>query len=243
MSTAPKYKRVLLKLSGESLRSRNTETIDAPGVEAVVEELLPVWQMDVQIGLVVGGGNVIRGRDLQSQDTPPQIRRATADHMGMLATVINALALHDALEAHGVSARTLSAISMTGVCEPFDARRAVHHLENGRVGLFAGGTGSPFFSTDTCAALRASEIGAEVLLKATKVGGVFDSDPEKNDSAKRYDRLTYQKVLADRLGVMDLTAIAMCMESRIPIIVFELAKPGNLAAVVRGEKIGTLISE
>ncbi|MBI5724977.1 MAG: UMP kinase [Planctomycetes bacterium] len=240
MADESKYKRILVKLSGEAMCGPGSFGIEANAVAQIVQEIIPVHKMGVQTALVVGGGNFIRGRNLASD---PHIQRTSADYMGMLATVINALALQDALEKYGVPTRVLSAITMTAVCEPFIRRRAMRHLEKGRVVILAGGTGSPFFSTDTCASLRASEINAEVLLKATKVDGVFDSDPVTNPSAKRYEKLTYQQVLAQRLGVMDLTAISMCMESRIPIVVFKVAKPGNLAAAVRGQTVGTTVSE
>jgi uridylate kinase len=240
MPPKPRYKRVIVKLSGESFCSPEGFGIEASAVEGLVDEIVPLVRMKVQAALVIGGGNFVRGRDLASD---PHIQRATGDYMGMLATVINALALQDALESRGVPTRLLGAITMTAVCEPFIRRRAIRHLEKGRIVILAGGTGSPFFSTDTCAALRVNELQAEVLLKATKVAGVFDSDPAKNPAARRYDRLTYRKVLSDRLGVMDLTAISMCMEQSIPIIVFQLSKPGNLAGVVRGKKIGTVISD
>ena len=234
------YKRVLVKLSGEAMCPPGSYGIDPAAVAGVVNEVLPVAKLGVQIGLVIGGGNFVRGRDLASD---PHIQRATADYMGMLATVINALALQDALESHGLTTRVLSALSMSAVCEPFIRRRAVRHLEKGRVIILAGGTGSPFFTTDTCAALRSQEIHAQVLLKATKVDGVFDADPATNARAKKYDRLSYSKVLDDRLGIMDLTAISMCMESKIPIIVFALSKSGSLLAAVQGKPVGTIIAE
>ncbi len=240
MPPKPRYKRVLVKLSGESLCSPGGFGIEEAAASSVVDEILAVLEMGVELALVIGGGNFVRGRDF-GPDSP--VQRTTADYMGMLATVINALALQDVLESRGVPARVLGAIAMAEVCEPFVRRRAIRHLEKGRLIILAGGTGRPFFTTDTCAALRASEIGAKVLLKATKVDGVFDSDPQKNPSAKRYTSLTYQQVLADRLGIMDLAAISMCMDSRIPVIVFALAKSGNLAAVVQGEDIGTRISD
>ena len=240
MATGSSYKRVVVKLSGEGLCAAGGFGIDAAAVNTVVRELLPLTQMGVQVGLVVGGGNFIRGRDLAHN---PHIQRTTADYMGMMATVINALALQDALESHGQPTRVLSSIAMTSICEPFIRRRAIRHLEKGRIVILAAGTGSPFFTTDMCAALRAHELNAEALFKATKVDGVFDSDPVRNPAAKKYDQLGYGKVLADRLGVMDLPAISLCMESRIPIIVFELAKEGNLARAVAGEKIGTRISD
>jgi len=234
------YKRVLVKLSGEAMCPPGSYGIDPAAVAGVVNEVLPVAKLGVQIGLVIGGGNFVRGKDLASD---PNIQRATADYMGMLATVINALALQDALESHGLTTRVLSALSMSAVCEPFIRRRAVRHLEKGRVVILAGGTGSPFFTTDTCAALRSQEIHAQVLLKATKVDGVFDADPATDARAKKYDRLSYSKVLDDRLGIMDLTAISMCMESKIPIIVFALSKSGSLLAAVQGKPVGTIIAE
>jgi uridylate kinase len=240
MPREPRYKRVLVKLSGESFCSPGGFGIEAPAVAKLVDELLPLVEMKVQVALVVGGGNFVRGRDLAAN---PHIQRATADYMGMLSTVINAVALQDAFESRGAATRVLGAITMTAICEPFIRRRAIRHLEKGRIVILAGGTGSPFFSTDTCAALRSNELQAEVLLKATKVDGVFDSDPVKNPTARKYERLSYQKVLTDRLGIMDLTAISMCMERGIPIVVFQLSKPGNLAGVVCGEKIGTVVAD
>ncbi len=238
--SGPQYKRVLLKLSGEALCEPGGFGIDVPAVDRLIEEIQPAVSLGVQMGIVVGGGNFVRGRSLGGN---PPIQRATADHMGMLATVMNALALQDSLESAGLSARVQSAIPMTSLCETFIRRRAMEHLESGRIVILAGGTGSPFFTTDTCASLRALEINAQALLKATKVDGVFDCDPVNNPAARKYDRLTYQKVLADRLGVMDLTAISMCMESRLPIVVFDLFRKGNLLAAVKGEKVGTTIAE
>jgi uridylate kinase len=240
MPKTPRYKRVLLKISGEALCSAGGFGIETEAVSTVVGEISPVVEMGVQVGLVVGGGNFIRGRDLADS---PNIHRVTADHMGMLATVINAVALQDALETEGISTRVLSAVPMPQVCEPFIRRRALSHLEKQRVVIFAGGTGSPFFTTDMCAALRANEIHADVLLKATKVDGVFDADPVTHPEAKKYERLTYQKALVDRLGVMDLTAVAMCMEHSIPIVVFQLTVPGNLRRTVCGEAVGTTITD
>jgi len=239
MSQQNRYKRVLIKVSGESFCAPGGFGIDPAAVAAMVKELLPVVELGVQVAMVVGGGNFVRGRDLACD---PRIQRATADHMGMMATVINALALQDTLESHNVPTRVQGAITMTAICEPWIRRRAIRHLEKGRVVILAAGTGSPFVTTDTAAALRASEIGAEVVLKATKVDGVFDSDPMRNPSAKKYDRLTYRKILEDSLGIMDLTAISMCMESKLPVIVFELLKPGNLLGAVCGKGVGTLIS-
>jgi len=233
------YKRVLVKLSGEGLCSAGGSGIERAALSASVDELAALVEMKVQVAVVVGAGNILRGQDLADN---PEIQRATADSMGMLATVMNALALRDALLSRGIAACAMSATQMTPICEPFVRGVAIAHLQAGCVVILAGGTGNPFFTTDTCAALRALEINADVLLKATKVNGVYDSDPVKNKDAKRYDRLTYQKVMADRLGVMDLTAISMCMENKLPIIVFKLSDAGSLAAVVRGEDIGTTVN-
>lgn len=239
MADKAKYKRVVLKISGQSLCRPGGSGIDPPALAGLADELAPVVQTGLQVGLVVGGGNIVRGGQL-ARDA--KIQRVTADHMGMLATVINALALRDVLVGRGMGACVLGAIEMTAVCEPFTQRRALEHLEAGRLVILAGGTGNPFFTTDTCAALRASELGAELLLKATKVDGVFDADPETTPGAKKYNRLTYEKVLADKLGVMDLTAISLCMDNEIPIVVFRLDKAGNLLAAVSGEDVGTLIT-
>jgi uridylate kinase len=240
MSQQSRYKRVLIKVSGESFCAPGGFGIQTGAVAALVGELLPVIEMGVQVAMVVGGGNFVRGRELAADS---RIQRATADYMGMMATVINALALQDTLESHNIPTRVLGAVTMTAVCEPWIRRRAIRHLEKGRVVILAAGTGSPFVTTDTCAALRASEIGAEVVLKGTKVDGVFDSDPMLNPSARKYDRLTYRQALSDSLGVMDLTAISMCMESKVPVIVFELLKPGNLLGAVCGRSVGTIITE
>ena len=238
MSHEPKYKRVLIKLSGESLAGPDGAPIDAPRAWAVADQIAPVVGMDVQVAIVIGGGNILRGRDLRDN---PHVRRPTADAMGMFATVINALALRDTLESHCIPARVMSARPMGAACETFARDAAIRHLNAGRVVVLAGGTGNPFFTTDTCAALRALEIDAEAVLKATNVDGVYDSDPQKNPNAKRYEKLTYQQVLADRLGVMDLTAISMCMENDLPIVVFEFAREGNLARAVRGMNVGTTV--
>ena len=192
----------------------------------------------VEVGIVVGGGNLVRGQSLERLG----LNRVTADHMGMLATVINGLALSDAIEKLGKATRVLSAIEMRTVCEPFIRRRAIRHLEKGRVVIFVGGTGNPYFTTDTCAALRATEIDADVVLKATKVDGAYDSDPKKNPNAKKYEKLRYQEAIEKRLGVMDLTAIAMCMENELPIVVFNGLVPGNLEKVIKGAAIGTVVS-
>ena len=239
MPTRAKYKRVLLKLSGEALCAAGAGGLDAGALRKVALEIGRIVKMGVQVGLVIGGGNIARGRDFTGNH---DIDRATADYMGMLATIINGLALRDTMEHLGIDAAIMSPIADPRLCEPFARRRALELLEQGKVLILAGGTGSPFFTTDTCAALRACELGAEVLLKATKVDGVFDSDPAANPKARKYHRLTYSKVLADRLGVMDLTAISMCMDRAIPVVVFAMAKSGNLAAAVRGQSVGTTIS-
>ncbi|MFW6133129.1 MAG: UMP kinase [Planctomycetota bacterium] len=234
------YKRVLVKLSGEAMCSPGGFGIEPGAVDTAVGEIAQVVEGGAEMAVVIGAGNFIRGKRLA--DEAP-VQRATADYMGMLATVINALALQDALEARGVSTRVLGAITMTAICEPFIRRRAMRHLEKGRVIILAAGTGSPFFTTDTCAALRAQEIGADVLLKATKVDGVFSADPVTHPDAERYEQLSYRDVLTRRLGVMDMTAVSLCMENDLPVVVFQLSKPGNLAAAVAGEDVGTLVSD
>ncbi|HUS47454.1 MAG TPA: UMP kinase [Phycisphaerae bacterium] len=240
MPAKPRYKRVVVKISGQSLCSPDGTGIDADALAATADEIAAAAKIGVQVGLVVGGGNLIRGRDVLDGG---DVQRVTADHMGMLATVINALALRDALEKRRTRAAVMSAVHVGSVCEPFDCRQAVAHLEDRRVVIFAGGTGSPLFSTDMCAALRAGEVGAEILMKATKVDGVYDSDPVHNPKARRYERLTYQQVIADRLEVMDLPAVAFCMEHRVPIMVFQLATPGSLARALTGREVGTIVSE
>ena len=243
MTGEPRYNRVLIKLSGEGLCPPGGWGIDPAAAVSLADELRPVRDMGVRVALVVGGGNFIRGEALARAAPGGLIHRATADHMGMLATAINALALRDVLEARGMPAVVASAIGLRGLCETYDRRRAVGHLEQGRTVILAAGTGSPFFTTDTCAALRAAELDAEVLLKATKVDGVYDRDPAGDGDATRYDRLSYEQVLADRLGVMDLTAVAMCRDSRLPVVVFNLFASGSLARAVCGEAVGTLITE
>jgi uridylate kinase len=234
------YKRVVLKISGECLGSPTRGGVDPEALAYVAGEVAPLVRKGIQVGLVVGGGNLIRGRDF----SPAQaVHRLTADYMGMLATVINALALQDALEAQGTEARVLSAIPMGALCEAHSPWRAMELLDRGIVVIFAAGTGSPLFTTDMCAALRAAEVQAQAVLKATKVDGVYDSDPEKNPKAKKYRRLTFQKAIRDRLGVMDLTAISLCMESHIPIVVFRLFTPGTLRRALSGEAVGTIINE
>ncbi len=235
----PKYSRILLKLSGEALGGRSGLNICPQAVADMAEQIREVRDLGVQVVLVVGGGNIFRGLSASKRG----IERATGDYMGMLATIINALALQDALEKIGVPTRVQSAISMAQVAEPFIRRRAVRHLEKGRVVIFGGGTGNPYFSTDTAAALRATEIGAEVVLKATKVDGVYDSDPKQNSKAKRYGRITYTEALHQQLKVMDSTAFSLCMDNKMPIVVFNLFKPHNLRRVVMGETVGTLVTQ
>ncbi len=234
----PKYSRILIKLSGEGLGGRAGVGISAESVMDMARQVGEVRRLGVQTVIVVGGGNIFRG----SQGSEQGIERATGDYMGMLATVINALALQDALEKGGVATRVQSAIAMSQVAEPFIRRRAVRHLEKGRVVIFGGGTGNPYFSTDTAAALRANEIGAEVILKATKVDGIYDSDPKKNPDAKRFSKITYLEALQRQLKVMDSTAFSLCMDNKMPIIVFDLFKPHNLRRVVLGEEVGTLVT-
>ena len=231
------YKRVLLKLSGEMLTTPGTFGIETEAMSSLTGEIASVVSTGVELGIVVGGGNFLRGHQLQDN---PHIERVTADTMGMLATTMNALALRDGLESAGVKAEVLGALAIDGVCKPVDIRRARKLLAKGVVVILAGGTGRPFFTTDTCAALRAAEIDADVLLKGTKVDGIYDKDPHVHDDAVRYARLTYQRALTERLGVMDLTAFSMCMDQAIPIIVFKL-EPGSLQAVLRGEDIGTRV--
>jgi uridylate kinase len=235
----PAYKRVLLKISGEGLSKIGVCGIDPDEVSFLAREAASVWNLGVDIALVVGGGNIVRGAQFSAHG----IGRATADYMGMLATVINALALQDSIEALGIETRLMTAIDMRAVAEPFIRRRAVRHLEKRRIVILAAGTGNPYFTTDTTAALRAMEVGAEVILKATKVDGVYNADPMKDPKAVKYDSLTYLAVLNGRLKVMDSTAISLCMDNKMPIIVFNLKTPGNVARVVMGEKIGTLVGE
>jgi uridylate kinase len=237
-SHSPKYGRILLKLSGEALGGETGVSISAEAVQDMARQIREVRELGVQVVVVVGGGNIFRGL----KGSERGIERATGDYMGMLATVINALALQDALEKIGVATRVQSAISMAQVAEPFIRRRAVRHLEKGRVVIFGGGTGNPYFSTDTAAALRANEIGAEVILKATKVDGIYDSDPKKNAKAKRFSQITYLEALQRQLKVMDSTAFSLCMDNKMPIIVFDLFRPHNLRRVVFGEKVGTLVT-
>ncbi len=240
MTTAkrPKYSRILLKLSGEALGGPTGLNICPQAVARMAEQIREVRNLGVQVVIVVGGGNIFRGLSGSKRG----IERATGDYMGMLATIINGLALQDALEKIGVPTRVQSAISMAQVAEPFIRRRAVRHLEKNRVVIFGGGTGNPYFSTDTTAALRANEIGAEVVLKATKVDGVYDCDPKENPRAKRYARISYREALQKQLKVMDSTAFSLCMDNKLPIIVFDFFAEHNLRRVVMGEKVGTLVA-
>ncbi|MHC4916967.1 MAG: UMP kinase [Planctomycetota bacterium] len=237
MSPKPAYRRVLLKLSGDVLRGSGSAGIDYRRVKTLAEEVVKVAELGVELGVVIGGGNFIRGGQAQAVG----MNRAHADYMGMLATMINALALQDGLERLGAETRVLSAIKAEEVAEPYIRRRALRHLEKGRVIILAGGTGNPYFTTDTTAALRACELGAEILLKATKVDGVYSADPVKNPKAKRFGQLDYMQVLRKRLKVMDTTAISLCMDNNLPIMVFSLKKKGNVARAVCGEDIGTLV--
>ncbi|SMC25146.1 uridylate kinase [Desulfacinum hydrothermale DSM 13146] len=234
---APIYRRVLLKLSGEALMGDGNYGIEPRVIEEIAEEIAQVHRLGVEMALVIGGGNIFRGVSAASQG----MDRATADYMGMLATVMNALALQQALERRGVTTRVQSAIDMKEVAEPYIRRRAIRHLEKGRIVIFAAGTGLPFFTTDTAAALRAVEIGASVLLKATKVDGVYDSDPMKDAGARKYDRVTFSEVLQKNLKVMDATAISMARDHNLPVIVFSLRKRGNIHKVVVGQTVGTLV--
>jgi len=233
----PKYHRVVLKLSGESLQGSQGFGIHPETVAGIARELKEVNDLGVHVAIVVGGGNIFRG----TRQKALSIERATADTMGMLATVINGLALQDALEKHGVVTRLQSAIQMHTVAEPFIRRRAMRHLEKGRVVIFAAGTGNPYFSTDTAAALRAMEIKAQVILKATRVDGIYDADPEKNPNAKFFERITYLDVIQRGLAVMDTTAISLCMDNKMPIIVFNMNVPGNIKRVLMGEQVGSLV--
>lgn len=240
MADKPQYKRILLKISGESMTESGQGGVRPEALALIVREIAPLVELGVQVGLVIGGGNFLRGRDLADN---PAIKRTTADYMGMLATIMNATALRDALLAAGIPAIALSAIPVPTVCEPYTIRHADGYLREGKVVLLAGGTGSPFFTTDSGAALRAVELEAEVFFKATKVDGVYDSDPARNPNAKKFDRITYIDAMAQRLGVMDMTAFSMCMENRLPIFVFRLDTPGNLKRAVLGQKVGTLVCD
>ena len=236
---APHYQRVLLKLSGEALLGQRQYGIDFDVVRSIATQVRTIHQLGVNVGIVIGGGNIFRGMAASRRG----FDRATGDYMGMLATVINSLALQEALEDGGVPARTMTAITMPQVAEQWIRRRALRHLEKGRVIILAAGTGNPYFTTDTTAALRALEIEADVLLKATKVDGIYDADPLTNPDAKKFERLDYLEALNEKaIDVMDNTALTLCMDNKLPIIVFDLLKEGNIERVVRGEKIGTLVT-
>ena len=237
-SARPAYKRVLLKLSGEALMGEQTYGIDPAVATQIARDVAEILGMGVETAIVIGGGNIFRGVAASARG----MDRATADYMGMLATVINALALQDALEQQNVVTRVVTAIEMRSVAEPFIRRRAIRHLEKGRVVVFGGGTGNPYFSTDTAAALRAMEIKADVILKATKVDGIYDADPMVKTDATRFDRISYQQVLEQGLKVMDATAISLCMDNRLPIVVFNLRTPGNIKRAITGEPIGSLVT-
>lgn len=232
------YKRIVLKLSGESLQGKLGYGIDPDAVNSIAEQIKEIRRLGVEVAVVIGGGNIYRGIPATNHHG---IDRSTADYMGMLATVINSMALQDVLERMGVFTRVQTAIQMQQIAEPYIRRRAIRHLEKGRVVIFAGGTGNPYFTTDTTAALRAMEIGAEVILKATKVDGVYSRDPYLDKKAKKFQKLSYIEVLKKGLKVMDATAVSLCMDNNLPIIVFNLLKSGNIKRVVLGEKIGTIV--
>jgi uridylate kinase len=235
----PKFKRVLLKMSGEALRGGEDATISAEFLTRIAAEIKEIHALGLQLAMVVGGGNIIRGLDA----TKAGIDRATGDYMGMLATVINCMALQEALEKLGIPTRVMSALQVDEVAEPYIRRRGIRHLEKGRVVLLAAGTGNPYFTTDTAAALRAMELKTEALLKATRVDGVYDSDPLKDPNAKFFKRLTYMDVLKRDLRVMDATAVSLCMDSSMPILVFKLAEAGNMLKAILGEDVGTLVGD
>ena len=236
--TTKKFKRILLKLSGEALQGDRQYGIDPKVIDGIADELKEIKDLGVEIAIVIGGGNIFRGVQAEERG----MERATADYMGMLATVINGMALQDALERKGVFTRVQTAIAMAQVAEPFIRRRAVRHLEKGRVVILVGGTGNPYFTTDTTAALRAVELDCEVILKATKVDGIYSDDPHKVKNAKRFDKIKYIDVLKKGLKVMDATAISLCMDNKLPIIVFDLLKHGNIRRVVMGQNIGTTVT-
>jgi uridylate kinase len=233
-----RYSRILVKLSGEALMGAGDYGVDPLVLKRIAGEINDIAQMGVQVAVVIGGGNIFRGAGLARAG----MDRVTGDHMGMLATVMNSLAMQDALESFGLYARVMSAIRINQVCEDYIRRRAVRHLEKGRVVIFAAGIGNPFFTTDTAASLRAIEVNAELLLKATKVNGVYSDDPLTNPAAVRYARLTFDKVLTDKLNVMDATAVVMCRDNRLPLRVFNLNNPGDLTRIVRGEDVGTAVT-
>ena len=233
------YKRAILKISGESFSSKGVLGIDPDELDIIASQIAKAVESGTQLAVVVGGGNMIRGSELSERIGIPQ---ATADYMGMLGTVINALALKEAVEKHGQPARVMSALDIESVAEPFIRARALRHFEKGRVLILAAGTGNPFFTTDTCASLRAIELNADVLLKATKVDGVYDSDPDSNENATRFDHLTFSDAINRKIGVMDLTALSMCMEHNLPVVVFNFKNHGNICRVIEGESIGTMVT-
>jgi uridylate kinase len=235
---ALKYRRILLKLSGEALMGNGDYGIDPDIINGLAKEIIEAQKAGAEIGVVIGGGNIFRGAGLAATG----MDRVTGDHMGMLATVINALAMQDALEKHGAYARVMSAIKINQICEDYIRRRAVRHLEKGRIALFAAGTGNPFFTTDSAAALRATEINAELLLKATKVDGIYDADPKKNPDARRFEVLTYDEVLKRNLQVMDTAAFALCRDNDIPLRIYDMGREGALMRILQGEDIGTLVT-
>ena len=235
----PVFNRVLLKLSGEVLANKYGFGIDPEKVVYLAEQIEPIYKSNIDIGLIIGAGNIFRGMEAAAGG----MDRVTGDYLGMLATIMNAIALQDSLEKIGCQTRTLSAINVTQIAEPYIRRRAIRHMEKGRIVIIAGGTGNPFFTTDSAAALRATELGSDILLKGTKVDGVFNKDPEKYTDAKKYKKLTYKKVMRDNLRVMDMTAITLCKENNIPIKVFNIKNSGDLLDIVMGSKIGTTIGK
>lgn len=235
----PAFSRILLKLSGEVLANKHGFGIDPEKVLYLAQQIKPVYDAKVKIGLIIGAGNIFRGLEASAGG----MDRVTGDYLGMLATIMNAIALQDALEKVGCETRALSAINVTQIAEPYIRRRAIRHMEKGRIVIIAGGTGNPFFTTDSAAALRANELGSEILLKGTKVDGVYDKDPIKNSDAKKYENLTYNKVIRDNLRVMDMTAITLCNENNIPIRVFNIKSSGDLYDIIMGSKIGTTIGK
>ena len=237
MATKPAYKRILLKLSGEALAGKQSTGINTAVIQHIAEDVAQAHRAGVEIGLVIGGGNIFRGIAASAEG----MDRASSDYMGMLATVINSLALQDALEKQNVPTRVQSAIAMAEIAEPYIRRRAMRHLEKGRLVIFGAGTGNPYFTTDTAASLRAMEINAQVLMKATKVDGIYDKDPMKNADAKKYEKIKYIEVLNQGLEVMDSTAISLCMDNKLPILTFDLTQRGNILKAVMGENIGTLV--
>ncbi len=236
-STKPRYKRILLKLSGEALMGAGEYGIDPKVIGRIADEVLSIAALGIQVGLVLGGGNIFRGAGLAQAG----IDRVTGDHMGMLATVINSLAMQDALERRGAKARVMSAIAVHQVCEDYIRRRAVRHLEKGRIVVFAAGTGNPFFTTDSAASLRAIEINADIMIKATKVDGVYTDDPMKNPAAVRYERLSYDEIINKKLGVMDATAIVLCRDHNIPLCVMNIHENGGLLRMMQGAAVGTIV--